>query len=244
MVEKARFMASSILVLAAFTGKVSMLLFVVFLFIGSLELVQLGLSEPAALAWDGLLSVVFFAQHSGMIRRRFRASLSSIVPVHYHDATFTIISSLVITTLVVSWQSSATLLYELPGLSRWLSRGVFFLAIAGIVWGVYALRSFDPFGRAAIRAHLRGKPLRPQQFTIRGPYLWVRHPLYFFVLLLVWSCPVVTADRLLFNSLWTVWIFVGTVLEEEDLLADIGDAYRDYQRRVPMLVPWRVPGDS
>ena len=244
MVQMARFMASSILVLATFAGSVSMLLFVVFLYIGSLHLVHMGLSEPGVLAWDGMLSVVFFVQHSGMIRRRFRTMLSNIVPEHYHGAIFTITSSLVLTTLVASWQLSTTSLYELQGSAWWLSRAIFFLGIAGIAWGVYALRSFDPFGRAAIRAHLGGKSLRPPQFMVRGPYLWVRHPLYFFVLVLMWSCPVVTADRLLFNSLWTVWIFVGAALEEKDLVADIGDDYREYQRKVPMLVPWRAPGGS
>ena len=71
----------------------------------------------------------------------------------------------------------------------------------------------------------------------------LRHPLYFFVLLLIWSCPDLTVDRLLFNVLWTAWIFVGTCLEERDLVAEFGDAYRRYQESVPMLIPWRRPGD-
>ena len=45
-------------------------------------------------------------------------------------------------------------------------------------------------------------------------------------------------DRLLFNFLWTVWIVIGSYLEEIDLIAEFGDAYRDYQKRVPMLVPF------
>jgi hypothetical protein len=43
------------------------------------------------------------------------------------------------------------------------------------------------------------------------------------------------------DVLWTAWICVGAVLEEADLLADFGDAYRDYRRKVPMLIPWRGP---
>jgi protein-S-isoprenylcysteine O-methyltransferase Ste14 len=37
---------------------------------------------------------------------------------------------------------------------------------------------------------------------------------------------------------------VGTVLEERDLVAAFGDAYREYQRKVPMLIPCRVPSRS
>ena len=65
--------------------------------------------------------------------------------------------------------------------------------------------------------------------------------MYFVVLLMIWSYPVLTADRLLFNVLWTLWIVLGAVLEERDLVADFGDDYREYQRTVPMLVPVKAP---
>jgi protein-S-isoprenylcysteine O-methyltransferase Ste14 len=78
--------------------------------------------------------------------------------------------------------------------------------------------------------------------VVQGAYRWVRHPLYLVVLLLIWSYPVLTIDRLLFNVLWTVWIVVGTVLEERDLTTNFGNDYRDYQRNVPMLLPTRIPG--
>ena len=61
---------------------------------------------------------------------------------------------------------------------------------------------------------------------------------------MIWSYPDLTADRLLFDALWTTWIVVGTLLEERDLVASFGDAYREYQRKVPMLVPYRVPSRS
>ena len=57
-------------------------------------------------------------------------------------------------------------------------------------------------------------------------------------LVLLWACPDVTADRLLLNGLFTGWIVVGSRLEERDLVREFGDAYRDYQRKVPMLLPW------
>lgn len=237
--NKERLIAKSIMFVATLVGRASMLLFVIFLFIGSLRHVKTGLPELTVLAWDGILSIVFFIQHSSMIRRSFRARLSTIIPSHYIDVTFTIASSIVLTAVVIFWQPSTTVLYEFHGFPRWIARSIFFMAIAGIGWGVYALKFFDPFGRIPIRDHLNGKPYRPQKFEVYGPYLWVRHPLYFFVLLLIWSCPDLTLDRFIFNFLWTVWIMIGTVLEEKDLLSDFGDDYRQYQGRVPMLIPWK-----
>jgi protein-S-isoprenylcysteine O-methyltransferase Ste14 len=68
----------------------------------------------------------------------------------------------------------------------------------------------------------------------------VRHPLYFFTLVLIWSSPDITLDRLLFNVLFTGWIVMGTRLEERDLVAEFGEHYRAYQRYVPMLIPYKL----
>jgi len=66
-----------------------------------------------------------------------------------------------------------------------------------------ALGSFDTFGLRPILDRLRGMDSPPLPFTVRGPYRWVRHLLYSFCLLMIWSCPDLTADRLLFNVFWT-----------------------------------------
>ena len=59
------------------------------------------------------------------------------------------------------------------------------------------------------------------------------------MLLLIWSAPDVSSDRLLFNVLWTLWVILGSYLEERDLVAEFGEKYRQYQKTVPMLLPWR-----
>jgi protein-S-isoprenylcysteine O-methyltransferase Ste14 len=56
---------------------------------------------------------------------------------------------------------------------------------------------------------------------------------------MIWTQVSLTTDRLLFNGLWTAWIIIGTFLEERDLIVSFGDAYKNYQRNVPMLIPYR-----
>ena len=244
MVGRLSLPAISIIIAATVIGGGSLILFTVFLFAGPLNTVPMGLSERAMFAWDGLLSLLFFVQHSVMLRKSFRSHLARVISSPYHGALFAMVSGLMLIAVAVLWQSSMVSFYELQGFPRRLVRGSFFLAMAGFAWGGISLRLFDPFGRTPIMAHLRGEDLPPQPFVIRGPYRWVRHPLYFFTLLLIWSCPDMTADRLLFNLLWSVWIFAGTILEEADLLSDFGEAYRSYQHKVPMLIPWRKPSAS
>jgi protein-S-isoprenylcysteine O-methyltransferase Ste14 len=143
--------------------------------------------------------------------------------------------------LVLFWQESARTIVELEGAARWLLRSL--VPAAGIIfiWGVRSLGHFDTFGIHAILDRIKGKDEKQLPLAARGPYRWARHPLYLAFLILIWSFPTLTADRLLLNVLWSVWVVIGTVLEERDLVAAFGDSYRRYRRQVPMLIPWRVP---
>jgi protein-S-isoprenylcysteine O-methyltransferase Ste14 len=208
---------------------------------GSFQLVHAGFSEPVVLLWDAILSMAFFLQHSGMVRKAFRARMAVFIPPRYEGAIYSIASGVVLVIVVVFWQRSEIQLLRLEGLPLWMARGCSVLALLIFAWSIHALGSFDAFGLRPIKSHIRGESTQPFPLVIRGSYRWVRHPLYLCVLVLIWASPGLTADRLLFNVLWTAWIVVGTILEEKDLVADFGDVYRDYQRKVPMLVPWRGP---
>ncbi len=242
MAERTDWVARSIMALAVLCGAGSLLLFMAWI-LGAdlLSVMHVRWSEPAILGWDALLSLAFFIQHSSMVRTRFRDRMASVIPPRYHAATYSIASGAILASVIVLWQRSGTRLLALDGLALWLARASSLLALAVAAWGVHALRSFDPFGLDPIKAHQRGRLERPLPFAVSGPYRWVRHPLYFCFLVLIWSGAGVTSDRLLFNVLWTAWICVGAWLEEIDLSAQFGDAYREYGRKVPMLIPWRGP---
>lgn len=216
-----------------------MLVFMGYLFHGPFDLVDLKLPEFGVLWFDTGLCLLFFVQHSGMVRRSFRTRLERVVHERYVPAVFTIAAGLPLLALVVFWQGVAPPLLVPPMWAHWILRAAALAALAGVFWGIISLGTLDPFGLGPIRDHLRSRKTPPLPFTIRGPYRWVRHPLYFFYLVIIWSFPIPTIDRLLFNTLWTVWVVVGTVLEERDLVMDFGETYRNYQRRVPMLIPWR-----
>jgi protein-S-isoprenylcysteine O-methyltransferase Ste14 len=226
-----------ILGITAIIGASSFMAFLLYLYAGPLNWIHLGMNEVERLLFNALISVGFFLQHSIMIRKPFRRWLSVLIPAHYKGAVYTLASGFALLAFVAFWQGSDIILFDLQGLPGSVMRAFYFLSIIGTGWGMWALRSIDMFELDPIIENLRARPSPAIPFTIRGPYRWVRHPLYLFMIVLFWSCPLLTVDRLLFNLLWTIWVVIGTILEERDLADDFGDAYRDYQANVPMLVP-------
>ncbi len=218
-------------------GGGSLVLFFYFLLFGTPSPISIAHSDAARLAIDAALCLAFFLQHSGMIRRSAKQRLAMRIRSTYHPALYSIVSGAFLLPLVLAWQPTTTFLFRLPGPARWLSAGVVLLAVTGFAWGVRALREFDPFGTLRLKAARHGTGAPSSVFVARGPYRFVRHPLYLFTLLLIWSTPRFSTDQLLFNLLWTVWIIVGTKLEERDLVVEFGATYRQYQASVPMLLP-------
>ena len=219
-------------------GGGGMLAWMLFLLMGPLVGFDWGLGQLASLLMDTLLCLLFFAQHSIMVRRRFRLWLTRIVRIEFHGALYASASGACLLALALCWQPAGDVFWRPVGPVRWVMILLFLTAGAGTWWGTRALGTFDALGiksaRQAIDKKRAGTAI---PFTIRGPYRWVRHPLYFFSLIIIWTGPVFTPDRLLHNLLWTIWIVIGTRLEEHDLADCFGEAYRRYQQMVPMLLP-------
>ena len=229
-----------LLKLTLLLGWTSLLLFLVFMYNGSLNMVKLGLTDRVSLILNACLSLVFFIQHSGMIRHSFQQWTARFMDEKYNGALFTIVSSVALLAVVLLWQESSYTLGSAQGAFRWVLRVAFVTSFVGFNWGIRCLGSFDTFGVRSIRRSLRGHNTKPPVFMVAGPYRWVRHPLYLFVIIMIWSSPNLTLDRLLFNVLWTAWIVIGAVLEERDLVDQFGDDYRSYQKDVPMLIPMSI----
>ena len=233
--------ARSYLVAAAagIIGGSSLLFFGAFLVWGPRGWVDLGLGDAGALAVDGALCLAFFLQHSVMIRASFKRRMSGAIPQRYHGAVYAIASGVVLIVLVFLWQEVPGTFYSLNGVPRLVLRVLIPAAVVVFVWGVRSLESFDTFGLSPLRAGGGDGSPDTMPLTIRGAYRMVRHPLYLSMLMVVWAYPALSWDRLLFNMSWTVWVVAATRLEEHDLVAAFGDSYREYQSRVPMLMPWR-----
>ena len=64
-----------------------------------------------------------------------------------------------------------------------------------------------------------------------------RHPMYFALIIYLW-CHIFTIMDIVINTILTIYILVGTKLEEKKLVLEFGEAYLRYQQQVPMLIPF------
>ncbi|MFK8013245.1 MAG: isoprenylcysteine carboxylmethyltransferase family protein [Marinicellaceae bacterium] len=66
-----------------------------------------------------------------------------------------------------------------------------------------------------------------------------RHPMMLGFIIAFWSTPHMTSGHLLFAIVTTAYIFIAVkYLEEKDLKDSIGQEYVEYQKDVPMIIPF------
>jgi protein-S-isoprenylcysteine O-methyltransferase Ste14 len=114
---------------------------------------------------------------------------------------------------------------------------VFGLGWATVLLSTFMINHFDLFGLRQVYLAWREKPYTDLEFRTSMYYRVVRHPIMLGFIIAFWATPTMTAGHLLFAAATTAYILIAIQLEEHDLNAALGDRYRDYRSRVPMLIP-------
>lgn len=207
-------------------------------------LVRFGVPTPSGrraepLLIDAGLFTVFALHHSVLARARARAAVRQVLPAHLERSAYTWIASLLFIAVCALWRPVPGVLYQLDGPWRWLGHAV---QLAGIVLTVRASAAIDMLDLAGVRQVRRARsgvaaPHVPLE--TRGLYGFVRHPLYFAWVLIVFGAPAMTATRAVFAAVSTAYLALAIPLEERSLIEIFGADYERYRRQVR----WRMlPG--
>ena len=138
-----KYPAYMVIFLAYMLGGGSLVMFGAFCYVGSLHLVT-GLKRRRDPITGCCLSLAFFLQHSGMVRKPFRHYLSRFIPEAYISAIYAILSGTVLFIVIILWQGSSGTVGTAEGALRLLLRAIFAASIVGFYWGSQALGFFDP----------------------------------------------------------------------------------------------------
>ena len=200
-----------------------------------------GVGAPllTALAIDIALLSLFAVQHSGMARPAFKRWWTRFVPQPIERSTFVLVSSGVLLLLFWQWRPLPQVVWQVShGLPEWSLLAISLLGWLMVLTSSFTINHFELFGLRQVWMFVRRREIKDEPFVLRAMYRIVRHPLMLGFLIAFWSTPVMTLGHLLFAGVVTGYIFVAVkFLEERDLVAAHGEAYREYQRKVPMLVP-------
>ncbi len=122
----------------------------------------------------------------------------------------------------------------LPEWARWVGVGIGILCTFGIYWLFSSIGSGITPTSATRKEH---------QLVTRGPYRWVRHPLYTIGSSFFLSFGMMADNWFIaaLGALTFIAMAIRTPKEEANLIEKFGDEYREYMKRTGRFLPkiWR-----
>jgi protein-S-isoprenylcysteine O-methyltransferase Ste14 len=196
-------------------------------------------SAGAAVAANVLLLGLFAVQHTIMARPAFKKVWTRWVPWHVERSTFVLLSTAILAVMAWQWRPLPTPVWRIESpLVATLLAGLSLGGWAIVLVSTFLIDHFELFGLKQTVSYAMGRPHEPPRFKERLFYRWVRHPLMLGFLIAFWATPAMSQGHLLFAVVTTAYILVAVQIEEHTLVQLHGDQYRDYQRRVSMLLPF------
>lgn len=152
----------------------------------------------------------------------------------FYLPAYSFIAVLTILPLVYQlYKNPGRVLYKIPSPWRWLMVG------GQLIAGMLAPIAFlDAPHRFKIRSQLSGpQASEAGSLNIRGIYRWVRDPFLLSGLVMMLLTPFMTVNLLVIYLLTTIYLFLGSLHWETRLVAQFGDEYREYQKKVHRIIP-------
>ncbi len=187
-----------------------------------------------------VLLSIFAVQHTVMARPGFKKWWTKIVGPAMERSIFVLLASLALLLLFWQWQSMNAIIWHVEDpVIAGIIKGIFALGWLIVLLSTFMVNHFHLFGLKQVIDNLKNKPQAELKFVKRYLYKFVRHPIMLGFLTAFWATPTMTLGHLIFAVVTTLYIFIAVkFFEEKDLRKSLGEAYANYQREVPMFIPF------
>ncbi|MCI5166188.1 MAG: hypothetical protein D3903_08850 [Candidatus Electrothrix sp. GM3_4] len=125
--------------------------------------------------------------------------------------------------------------------SGWLHfpQGILLAYALAMLYGGNKVYDFDYLiGIKQWRSYRLEEDIPTLPFSCVWALAYVRHPWYSSGLPILWTVGPITDANLPTRIILTLYLIIGTLLEERKLVKELGEPYVRYQKQVPMLIPW------
>lgn len=190
-----------------------------------------------------LISFLYAIQHTIMARPAFKKWLTKFINPTIERSTFVLLSSLALLLMYWKWQPINTIVWQTENESIiLLLKGIFYIGWLIVFLSTFMINHFELFGLKQIYESFVSQKSSTTTFQEKFFYKFVRHPIMLGFIIGFWATPKMTVGHLTFAVITTLYIIVAVkYLEEPDLQKAIGKDYEEYQKKVPMLIPFIKP---
>jgi len=187
----------------------------------------------AALLADVALAAAFAGPHSALLVPGVRrAIVARGLAAPLYGCFYCVVTCAALLLTIFAWQPIGIVLWRWPAPLDRLVTAAFVASWGALFYSLHLTGLGWQTGLTPWWHWARGLPQPRREFVQRGAYRFLRHPVYLSFLGLIWFVPVVTLDRGVLIVIWTLYIFVGSVLKDRRLESFLGAEYRAYRARV------------
>lgn len=193
-----------------------------------------------ALLVNALVLSLFVIQHSIMARPAFKKWFTRFISPAIERSTFVLLTSLILLLIFWQWQPVTTVVWNVENETfALILTGVFFFGWLVVFLSTFMINHFELFGLKQIFDNLKNRQPQSHVLQVNFFYKIVRHPIMLGFIIAFWATPLMTVGHLIFTLGTTIYIIIAVkYLEEKDLRNYIGKEYEEYQKKVPMLIPF------
>ena len=118
------------------------------------------------------------------------------------------------------------------------------VSFAGLIWSASYISAKEFIGISQIKRYFKDEYNEDEldehsELIIKGPFKYMRHPIYFFSILFLGFRPSMDLFYLTLFICITIYFVAGSIFEEKKLISKFGVTYIQYQKEVPRILPFK-----